>query len=456
LFRTKYKFNSLGSSPVDEWSKDGGHFMAKFRSGSLLLTSNQTIIHGSTTILDTTRKGLFNTLALDSAGAVITEFSIDGTLVGNSDTALPTQKAVKTYVDNGLSGFAPNKISQLTSKVEVLDPGVPGGGIEFVTHGYGAMKVYGGFTSIGNVGIGLPFNMGPFATLDIAKTVLPSSLCLETYSTGSGMCSSVRFIRSNSDTMRNFTATLDTQNLGELRFNGICNTLDPGTPAAYIDVIQDGNAGATWVPGKICFGVTKSDGSSNYGLIIRNNATVESGSLTITRSDKAAGYFYMGATDPTNSTRLNYDGYFYATRVYNAIWNDISDFQDLADPAFYAGKCYYDTIDGAKLCSERCQKSVIGVASDTFGYGVGQDSSKTQVSIAVCGWVLAHITDVASYVPGDVLTNDSDGNLVKMTDQEKTLYPERIVAIYKRKENKEFFGPNDQVVVNGRHWVKVK
>lgn len=33
-------------------------------------------------------------------GATINEFSIDGSLSGNSDTALPTEKAVKTYVDN--------------------------------------------------------------------------------------------------------------------------------------------------------------------------------------------------------------------------------------------------------------------------------------------------------------------------------------------------------------------
>lgn len=34
-----------------------------------------------------------------TAGATINEFSTDGTLAGNSDTALPTEQAVKTYVD---------------------------------------------------------------------------------------------------------------------------------------------------------------------------------------------------------------------------------------------------------------------------------------------------------------------------------------------------------------------
>ena len=37
-----------------------------------------------------------------STGASINEFSIDGALAGNSDTAVPTEKAVKTYVDNNI------------------------------------------------------------------------------------------------------------------------------------------------------------------------------------------------------------------------------------------------------------------------------------------------------------------------------------------------------------------
>jgi len=41
---------------------------------------------------------IIGSLQLDAGGAV-GEFSTDGTLVGNSDSAVPTEKAVKTYVD---------------------------------------------------------------------------------------------------------------------------------------------------------------------------------------------------------------------------------------------------------------------------------------------------------------------------------------------------------------------
>ena len=70
-------------------------------------------------------------------GATVNEFSTDGTFADNSDEAVPTEKAVKTYVDNEISaavagagtiqvGTAPNQ-----SKVEVTGTGVSGDTIDF-------------------------------------------------------------------------------------------------------------------------------------------------------------------------------------------------------------------------------------------------------------------------------------------------------------------------------------
>ena len=62
-------------------------------SGDLTITpsGNKVEVAGD---IETT--GSFNT----ATGASINEFSIDGTLVGDSDIAVPTEKAVKTYVDS--------------------------------------------------------------------------------------------------------------------------------------------------------------------------------------------------------------------------------------------------------------------------------------------------------------------------------------------------------------------
>lgn len=154
-----------------------------------------------------------------------------------------------------------------------------------------------------------------------------------------------------------------------------------------------------------------------------------------------------GATVPS--------GEFIAERVWNAVWNDYADFQRLNDKLVY-GKVYFDTIEGARICNQRCQMSVIGVASDTFGHSVGSGSNYGyEVPIAVAGWVLAY-TD-KEYPCGTPLTNDENGNLTEMTLEEKMKYPERLVGIYKKRELNEFFGPeHKKVKVDGRHWVKVK
>jgi len=143
---------------------------------------------------------------------------------------------------------------------------------------------------------------------------------------------------------------------------------------------------------------------------------------------------------------------FVASKIWNSVFNDIADFQELNDNLIY-GKCYYDTINGAKICNVRCQESVIGIASDTFGYALG--SGKGGISIAIAGWVLAFVDK--EYIIGVPLTNDENGNLTKMTLEEKQIYPERMVAIYKKKQDSKWWGPEKkEIEVNGRHWVKVK
>lgn len=141
-----------------------------------------------------------------------------------------------------------------------------------------------------------------------------------------------------------------------------------------------------------------------------------------------------------------------ASKIWNAVWNDIVDFQKL-DGKLRHGKCYYDSITGAKICDKRCQKSVIGIASDTFGFALGIGNGK--VPIAVTGWVLAYVDK--EYEMGTPLTNDNVGNLTEMTLKEKQNYPERIVAIYKKKETATSWGFEGlEIKVNGRHWIKVK
>ena len=65
-------------------------------AGTLTLADNQ--ISGDKVEGGTINAITINTLGL-STGTTINEFSIDGTLAGDSDDAVPTEQAVKTYVD---------------------------------------------------------------------------------------------------------------------------------------------------------------------------------------------------------------------------------------------------------------------------------------------------------------------------------------------------------------------
>lgn len=197
----------------------------------------------------------------------------------------------------------------------------------------------------------------------------------------------------------------------------------------------------------ITFGVVSSDGAPPVLSRCRINAT--NGTTDYIGSDRGHALVVHDSTGNFTNTS------FRAGKVWNSVWNDIADFQLLCDKLEF-GRCYYDTKDGAKICNQRCQMSVIGIASDTFGYGVGAGANPNrEVPVAVAGWVLAFVDQ--EYECGTPLTNDEFGNLTAMTRDEKLEYPERIVAIYKRKEMDAQWGPEGfKIEVNGRHWVKVK
>jgi hypothetical protein len=217
----------------------------------------------------------------------------------------------------------------------------------------------------------------------------------------------------------------------------------------YVDTVSGAISGGVSDHGALT-GLTDDDHTQ---YLLADGTREVAGDFTIsgTITIGSAGTLEAEQDSPTGSGVLGYNGYFYATRVYNAVYNDIADFQELTDELVY-GKCYYDTLEGARICNIRCQKSVIGIASDTYGFGVGKQEDAAPFAIA--GWVLANVNQ--EYEPGDVLTNDENGNLTLMTDEEKCKFPERIVAIYKKKEKEKFWGPNNEIEVKGRHWVKVK
>ena len=76
-------------------------------TGGTVTASKTVVVDGSKDIgtFGTVTAAAFKgtTSIATAAGAVITEFSIDGTMAGNSDVHVPTEKAVKTYADAAIA-----------------------------------------------------------------------------------------------------------------------------------------------------------------------------------------------------------------------------------------------------------------------------------------------------------------------------------------------------------------
>jgi hypothetical protein len=89
-------------------------------------------------------------LAIDGAlklktGVAVNQFSSDRTLGGNSDLTVPTEKAVKAYIDSQI-----NQVNQSMSAKAGL------AGVSSQDFQAKNLKVSGNLTTVGNVGIGTP------------------------------------------------------------------------------------------------------------------------------------------------------------------------------------------------------------------------------------------------------------------------------------------------------------
>lgn len=152
------------------------------------------------------------------------------------------------------------------------------------------------------------------------------------------------------------------------------------------------------------------------------------------------------------SNALAWNGYFYAGRVYNAIWNDIADFIFVDENVkIEFGKVYYRKNDYSIVQTDKYASRAIGIASDTYGFGVGQKKEGKQIPIAIGGWVLAYTDKI--YKPGTPLVATKEGKLTKARWYTVILNSDRVIAHFDRPELKPIW---NGIEVNTRNWVKVR
>lgn len=149
-----------------------------------------------------------------------------------------------------------------------------------------------------------PTTNADYATLDYSFYLVGSSNVLHIYESGSDVWTGSTFAATDV-----LTITYNGEYVKYYHNNTLVRTVARAlsTTKLYLDssFYELGSSVAN-----LKFGTTKGD-------TLYNNA------------QKYAGHLYSGATDPTNTDRLNYDGYFYATRFYG----DGSQLTNLPSPS---------------------------------------------------------------------------------------------------------------------------
>ena len=149
--------------------------------------------------------------------------------------------------------------------------------------------------------------------------------------------------------------------------------------------------------------------------------------------------------------------YISASKIYHAVWNDITDAIEVQDDLdIEPGRVYCFDGENYHKSSKYAEKGIIGIHSDTAGDILGRKNrGKKELDIAIGGFVLAYVDK--EYKPGTPLTCNSSGELTKARFMTRLLHSERVIATYWKNELDEMWGPrNSQIQVNGRKWVKIK
>ena len=140
------------------------------------------------------------------------------------------------------------------------------------------------------------------------------------------------------------------------------------------------------------FNTHVADGSKHFGI---NPTTNVDGTL------------YRGDIAPTGTMKLNYSGYFEATRVYGSYYSDYAecfDVQDGWEPGIVV------SIDRAGRIA-RCQQdkcpTVIGVVSDDYYMCIGKREGGNNCPIALAGKARVYVTGGCH--PGDTIVSAGEG-----------------------------------------------
>lgn len=241
-------------------------------------------------------------------------------------------------------------------------------------------------------------------------------------------------IANNTPIKLNFTVTQTDNNVSNKAFIAVHDDLD--TAGNGVNMVINATSGLY---------LTAGEGARDY------LTTYPSNSEQVHICADSTIYFHTNCnttTSATSSVYINTSGV-----LYGACWNDYAEYRSQNEPLI-AGHITYCDDDGKLKCTtERLQKFE-GVVSDTFGFSIGEtDECKTP--LAVSGRVLVYCDLKDHFHSGDCVCAGPDGKAYRMTREEITMYPDRIVGVVSEIPTYEYWGTGN-IEVNGRIWIKVR
>lgn len=183
--------------------------------------------------------------------------------------------------------------------------------------------------------------------------------------------------------------------------------IDGTSSTPYIDF----HAGQTATDYDVRIKATVGTGVTGAGtLSITAGNTVFSGTITgnvtgtASNTSAIAGIStYTGTTNPSGTTRVNIDGYVYATKVFNAVYNDYAECFKTDDLTYDEAKNKIVEINnrGNLILASENSTRVIGIVSDQYGFLLGgtitdiENNTKLPVGLAGTLWVYSsdHVND---------------------------------------------------------------
>lgn len=172
--------------------------------------------------------------------------------------------------------------------------------------------------------------------------------------------------------------------------------------------------------------------------------------------DDVARYYILCQKDGDNRVykfTLDDFGIFINGRgvMHGAAWNDYAEFRPCEDDA-RPGQIVCDTGNGTvKMSTERLQPCA-HIVSDTYGQVIGEE--KNAVPIALAGRALVSMDSSLTHTQvGDCICAGPNGLASKMTRQEVTYHPDKIIGVVCEIPKTSHYGHID---IDGRVWVNVK